>query len=219
MITGKLFTIPDLSITMPVLHSAMTNPACSLAVGAMEWFEKIKPIGLAFQDITERTRLISESFGKTWKITNAGLAFTGLKGLGYPFWDNQEEFEQSERRIYTKERKIYVPDKNLEPIEIKIRKRGNRTGSVPNVPAMQATEKYFYDFVKEQERYLQDFTRKQIMFFILEKMRDLGIEEYFHHTHFKKIYAKCRDVNHRAGNHHGQKDKPDLIMQVLAQIR
>lgn len=219
MITGKLFTIPDISITMPALHSAMKNPLCSLAIEAEKRFKRIQTISLAFQDISERIRLISESFGKTWKMTSTGLAFTGLKGLGCPFWNNQEEFEQPERRIYTKERKIYVPDKNLETLEVKIRKRGNRTGSVPNVPAMQATEKYFYDFVKEQERYLQDFTRKQIMFFILEKMRDLGIEEYFHHTHFKKIYAKCRDVNHRAGNHHGQKDKPDLIMQVLAQIR
>ena len=84
---------------------------------------------------------------------------------------------------------------------------------------MQATEKFFYDFVREQERNLKDFTRTQIMFFVKERMKYAGLEDYFHLTHFKKIYAKCRDVNHRAGNHHGQKDKPDLIMQVLAQMR
>ena len=104
MITGKLFTIPDLSITMPVLHSAMTNPACSLAVEAMKRFEKIKPVGLAFQDIAEKTRLISASFGTTWKMARAGLAFTGLEGLDFTFWNNEDEFNQTERKIYTQEK-------------------------------------------------------------------------------------------------------------------
>ena len=78
MITGNLLTFTDISKTMPALHSIMTNPACSLAVDAMKRFEKIKPVGLAFQDIAERTRLISASFEKTWKMAKAGLAFTEL---------------------------------------------------------------------------------------------------------------------------------------------
>ena len=202
----------DISKTCPNIHAIAFKPIPMLTFRAVSWFERIKPIGMAFQGIAEKTSLISANFGTTLQVAKAGLSIaSGLKGIGFSFWNDQEEFNQTERRIYTREKEIYITEKN---IQAPIRKRGNKTGSVKNERAMQATEKFFYDFIKEQERNLKDFTRTQIMFFVKERMKYAGLEDYFHLTHFKNKYAECPDVNHRPGNPHGQKDNPDIIMLV-----
>lgn len=155
----------------------------------------IKPVVCAFKPIVEQIRAISE------------ICYCRSSNDYGP--TNEQAIEES--KLYVPTDKEIIINHVIIPVQ---RKRGNITGSVPNYAARDATEQVFFEFIRKNEKYLLDFTREQIKFFVKKIMKDRGLEEYFHNSYFYKLYQACPDVNHKAGNHHGAKNKPEIVVLV-----